>query len=92
MPVDLSFELSYLLSDKLGVDVEVKSYEYDAEHGVLCVEAIVGGEEQRGCVELRACKGLSGARLERCLSKQLVDNEVILERLAGVLGGGDKTG
>ncbi len=92
MPVDLGFELGYLLSDKLGVDVEVKGYEYDAERGVLCVDAVIGGVERRGCVELRACKGLSGSRLERCISKQLIGNEAILERLAGVLRGEGEAG
>jgi len=59
MPVDLAFELGYLLSDMIGEEVEIVDYSFDPETGRLCVKARVGGREASGCVEVRACKGLA---------------------------------
>ena len=88
MPADLAFELSYLLSDKTGRSVEVVEWSYDPEKGMLCIRAVVDGVERSACIELKACKGLGGAKLERCISKNLVGNETLLDRLASGLAGG----
>ncbi len=82
MPVDLAFELSYILSDKLGGNVEVKGYSYDGSTGMFCVEADVEGTVRRACVAVKQCKGLEGPRLERCLSKAVVSQERIVDELA----------
>ncbi len=87
MPVDLAFELSYLLGDKLGREVSVEAVDYDPGSARLCVEALLEGRRVRGCVEVRACRGLSGAKAERCIAKTLEANEAILERLASSLQG-----
>ena len=87
MPVDLAFELSYLLSDALGAEVEVKEYSYDPATGRLCVRALIGGAERTGCTMVRQCKGLEGPRLERCLSKAFTTVQKHVEELASALRG-----
>lgn len=88
MPADLAFSLSYLLGDALGAEVEVERIDFDPASSRLCIEALVAGRRASGCVEVKACKGLSGAKAERCIAKTLEANEAILERLASSLGGG----
>ena len=82
--VDLAFELSYLLGDRLGRNVEVKGYSFDPEKGLLCIEAEVEGVGlRRACIEVKACKGLSNeAKWVRCVSKTLAQSEKYLDSLA----------
>ncbi|ABM81297.1 hypothetical protein Hbut_1473 [Hyperthermus butylicus DSM 5456] len=82
--VDLAFELSYILGDRLGRSVEVKSYSFDPEKGLLCIETEVEGVGLRqACVEVKACKGLSNeAKWVRCVSKTLMQSEKYLDELA----------
>ncbi|WP_257640408.1 hypothetical protein [Pyrodictium delaneyi] len=89
--MDPGFELSYLLGDVLGRGVEVKSYSFDPEKGVLCVEAEVEGVGHRqACVEVKPCRGLQEeAKWMRCLSKTLAHAEGLAERLARLLAGGE---
>ncbi len=70
MPVDLLFELEYLLSDLAGSPVKPRSYSYDAGSGELCIE-LAEPLEARVCVPLRQCRGLQGPKLERCIAKAL---------------------
>ncbi len=87
MPVDLAFELSYLLSDYLG-EVAVENVEFDPETGMLCVDAVVGGARKRGCIEVKACRGLRDpGKQARCLSKTLSVGEKLVRELAEKLKG-----
>ncbi len=89
MPVDIAFELSYLLSDKLGEDVSVENLSFDPETGRLCIEAVVGDRRGRACIEVRACKGLrEEGKWVRCVSKNVVNNEKLLDELVRGLRGG----
>jgi len=88
MPVDLAFELGYLLGDILGEEVEIVDYSFEPETGRLCVQAKVGGREVSGCVEVKACKGLVGeSKWVRCVSKNLVGSEKLVRELAERLKG-----
>ncbi len=78
MSIDLSFQLSYLLSDQLGESVEVTEVEYSSD-GVLCVKLSNGG---RGCVEVKACKGIKNpGKQAKCIIKTLSSNEKLLRQL-----------
>lgn len=83
MPADLAFELSYLLSEETGEEVEVDSVE--ASGGRLCVEARLRGRNVRACTVVAACRGLEGGRLLRCLSKTLLQGGRPLRELASRL-------
>jgi len=88
MPVDLAFELGYLLSDMIGEEVEIVDYSFDPETGRLCVKARVGGREASGCVEVRACKGLAEeSKWVRCISKNFAGSEKLVRELADRLKG-----
>ncbi len=84
MPADLAFLLSYLLGEELGIDVEVVKVEARGG-GVVCVEARLEGERVEACTVVAACRGLEGARLERCISKTLAQGGKPLRELAGRL-------
>lgn len=81
MPVDLSFELSYLLGDALGRELELDSVELDPSTGRLCVKP--RGAPGKACIEVRSCKGLGEAKATRCVAKTLAKDEALLRRLAG---------
>jgi len=86
MPVDLAFELGYLLGDMLGEEVEIVDYSFEPETGRLCVQARVGGREASGCVEVKACRGLAEeSKWLRCVSKNLVGSEKLVRELADKL-------
>ncbi len=81
--VDLAFELSYLLSDQLGVEVEVLDYEFNPEDALLCVIVAMNGEKKRACIHVKACKGLTDkVKQARCLSKTLTSSEKLVKELA----------
>ncbi len=84
MPVDLAFELSYLLSDKVGAGVEVKGVNFNPDTGELCVEAVVEGRgERRACTVVKPCRGLrEEAKWLRCVSRTLTASEKHVEELA----------
>ena len=84
MPVDLAFELSYLLGDRLGASVEVRSVSFNPDTGELCVEAVVEGRGvRRACTLVKPCKGLrEEAKWMRCVSKTLTASEKHVEELA----------
>ncbi|BES82763.1 hypothetical protein [Pyrodictium abyssi] len=92
MVADLGFELSYLLGDVLERGVEVRSYSFEPEQGLLCVEAEVEGlGARRACIEVKPCKGLrEEAKWARCVSKTLVHAGGLAERLARLLAGGEE--
>jgi hypothetical protein len=79
---DLEFELSYLLTDLLRVEVRVSRAEFDPSTALLCVEAEANGTNGRVCAEVKACRGLEGVRALRCLSKTLAHGGRPLEQLA----------
>ena len=82
MPVDLAFELSYLLSDKLGEDVEVVEWSFEPSDATLCIKALVAGVERRACIQVKPCRNITDeAKASRCLAKNLVNNERLLEKL-----------
>lgn len=83
--MDLEFDLSYLLSDKLGVKVAVVKAGYDESTGDLCVEAEVGGSRRYGCVAVRACRGVPEAKRARCILRVLQEREELLDKLASSL-------
>ncbi|AEM38878.1 hypothetical protein Pyrfu_1010 [Pyrolobus fumarii 1A] len=90
MPVDITFELSYLLSDKLGVDVNVENVDFTPGDGTLCVDAVVEGSKRRGCVQVKPCKNITEEhKWVRCVSKNIANNDKLLEELARALRGGD---
>ncbi len=82
MPVDLLFELGYLLSDKTGVEVRVVSYNYDKSSGVLCVKASIEGAVREACIPVRQCKGVAANRVEKCLAKAITSDEKKISELA----------
>ncbi len=83
MPVDLVFELSYMLSDLIGREVVVEEYRYDREGGVLCVTVRVDSARGEACIPVRQCRTVPEERLEKCLAKALASNEKLLQDLAG---------
>ncbi len=85
MPVDLAFELSYMLSDKTGKEVEVTTITYDDDRGLLCIEARVEGVIRRACTQLRQCRKLDETRRQKCISKALASSEKYVEDLANKL-------
>jgi hypothetical protein len=86
MVVDLKFELSYMLSDIIGLQVEVLEYNFDPETGKLCIKAKVGESVKKGCILVKPCKGLRDeARQVRCISKTLTANEKLARELAATL-------
>ena len=88
MPVDLAFELSYLLSDKLGEDVEVKEWSFEPSDATLCVRVATGTGEKQACIQVKPCKGIADeAKAARCIAKNLVNNEKLVEQLAEQLRG-----
>ena len=90
MPVDLAFELSYLLSDETGREVEVVSLE-TGPGGRLCIRARIDGEEREACTTVAACKNLEGPRLIRCLARSLAQGGKPLQSLArALLGEGNR--
>ncbi len=84
MPADLAFLLSYLLGEELGIDVKVVRVEARGG-GVVCVEAQLEERHVEACTVVAACRGLEGARLERCISKTLAQGGKQLRELAGRL-------
>ncbi len=87
MPVDIAFELSYLLSDRIGREVSVESVEFEPEAGRLCVEVLVDGVRRRGCVDVKPCKGLRDeSKWARCVARNLVNMEKLLDKLVESLG------
>ena len=85
MVVDLAFELSYMLSDELGLDVEVKGYRFDPSTGMFCVVFSAGGVEGEACTVVRACRGLEGVKAERCLSRTLAAGGKPFDELAAAV-------
>ncbi len=83
MPVDLAFELSYLLGDKLGEEVEVKDWSFEPGDATLCITVVFRGRERRACIQVKPCKNITDeAKAARCLAKNLVNNEKLLSQLA----------
>jgi hypothetical protein len=88
MPVDIAFELSYMLSEHLGREVEVTSVSFNPSSGELCVQARIDGREAQGCVVVKPCKGLKEeAKQARCISRTLAANEKLVKDLASRLVG-----
>ena len=87
MPVDLEFELTYLLEETLDREVKVTKANFDSSRAMLCVEALVGGLKRSACIEVKACRGLSGGKSARCIVKTLQSREDLLKRLAESLAG-----
>ncbi len=85
MPVDLEFDLAYLLTDTLGVEVDVVKADYNAGTGDLCVTARVGEAEKTSCIQVRACKGVPEAKRARCIIRILQEREEFLNELASKL-------
>lgn len=82
MPVDLEFDLAYLLSDKLGVEVNVLKADYNPATGDLCVTAQLEGAERSACIQVKACKGVPEAKRARCIIRMLQEREELLDDLA----------
>lgn len=87
MPVDLEFDLSFLLTDRLGVEVSVSRASFDPSTGELCVTASIHGGERVACIQVRACRGVPEAKRARCIVRILQEREELLEELASKLGG-----
>ena len=83
MPADLGFELSMLLSDVLGREVRVVETRFEPGEALLCVTVETeDGARAETCTRVRACRGLSGAKATRCLSKTLAHSDKPLQELA----------
>jgi hypothetical protein len=90
VPADLAFELSYLLSEEMGREIEVLEARLEpGDPPRVCVEARIEGlGARRACAPLAACRGLEGPRLARCAAKTLAQGGRPLRLLAkGLLGG-----
>jgi hypothetical protein len=85
MPVDLEFDLAYLLSDKIGVEVNVLKADYNQATGDLCVTARLQGAERSACIQIKACKGVPEAKRARCILRMLQEREELLDGLASSL-------
>lgn len=83
MVVDLEFELSYVLTDELGVGIGVKGYSFDESTGKLCVSlSIEGVGDVEACTTVKQCRGISDdAKLTRCLAKALLKDGRSLREL-----------
>jgi len=83
LPADLEFELSMLLSDVLGREVRVLEARFEPGEALLCVRVEAGGGAgAEACTRVRACRGLSGAKALRCLSRTLAHSDKPLLELA----------
>ncbi len=82
MPVDLEFDLAYLLSDKLGVEVSVVKADYNPATGDLCVTAQLQGTERSACIQVKACKGVPETKRARCILRILQERDELLDKLA----------
>ena len=81
MSVDVLFELTYMLSDVSGKNIEVEEYRYDRTRGVLCVKAFIEGIEKTGCIDLKQCKQVPESKLPKCITRSLAENEKKIKEL-----------